>query len=320
MTPDERARAHDLRGLYGPGSEAWRLNREAILLLVAGPRALLLQIAHPLVAEGVDQHSDVPRRPVAAARRHAPELPDDRLRDDRGGAGRDRAGSTGSTRRRRAGARSGRGRRRPARSPIRGPRPGPRPVGPRDARRFDDGRRTTPGSSRSPRPGGPRSTRRRSPIGAGLRRSRRASCRPMSRRSTRTWRAMLSAAGPVHPTPDRPRTRPQAVLRPPLAPARGVGSAARLRAPVAAVLRSVPGPLVDWTMWPAVGLLPAGVRDGVRHPLGPARIGSGRLVVRRGPRSGGRGCHPTFRQMPAARAADRRVTGILPSMDEATTP
>jgi uncharacterized protein (DUF2236 family) len=45
-------------GLYGPSSEAWRLNREALLLLGAGPRALLLQIAHPLVAEGVDQHSD----------------------------------------------------------------------------------------------------------------------------------------------------------------------------------------------------------------------------------------------------------------------
>lgn len=47
----------ELAGLYGPGSEAWRLNREAFLLLGAGPRALLLQIAHPLVAEGVDQHS-----------------------------------------------------------------------------------------------------------------------------------------------------------------------------------------------------------------------------------------------------------------------
>ena len=29
-----------------------------MLLLAAGPRSLLLQIAHPLVAEGVDQHSD----------------------------------------------------------------------------------------------------------------------------------------------------------------------------------------------------------------------------------------------------------------------
>jgi uncharacterized protein (DUF2236 family) len=47
----------DRFGLYGPASEAWRLNREATILLGAGPRALLLQLAHPLVAEGVDQHS-----------------------------------------------------------------------------------------------------------------------------------------------------------------------------------------------------------------------------------------------------------------------
>lgn len=44
-------------GLFGPESEGWALNREAVLLLVAGPRALLLQVAHPLIAEGVDQHS-----------------------------------------------------------------------------------------------------------------------------------------------------------------------------------------------------------------------------------------------------------------------
>jgi uncharacterized protein (DUF2236 family) len=57
--------AGDLLGLYGPASEAWRLNREASLLLGAGPRALLLQIAHPLVAEGVDQHSDFRADPWA---------------------------------------------------------------------------------------------------------------------------------------------------------------------------------------------------------------------------------------------------------------
>jgi uncharacterized protein (DUF2236 family) len=45
-------------GLYGPTSMAWQLNREAMLLLGAGPRALLMQLAHPLIAEGVDQHSD----------------------------------------------------------------------------------------------------------------------------------------------------------------------------------------------------------------------------------------------------------------------
>lgn len=60
------------QGIYGPASEAWRLNREAMLLLGAGPRALLLQIAHPLIAEGVDQHSDFradPWRRLAATLR-----------------------------------------------------------------------------------------------------------------------------------------------------------------------------------------------------------------------------------------------------------
>ena len=56
-TRDEAARMNNL-GLYGPQSQAWRLNREATLLLGAGPRALLMQIAHPLVAEGVAQHSN----------------------------------------------------------------------------------------------------------------------------------------------------------------------------------------------------------------------------------------------------------------------
>src|SRR6266540_5764790 len=55
----------DAAGLYGPRSEAWRLNREAMLLFGSGPRSLLLQIAHPLVAEGVDQHSDFRADPWA---------------------------------------------------------------------------------------------------------------------------------------------------------------------------------------------------------------------------------------------------------------
>ena len=52
----DRRRAVD--GLYGPDSQAWALDRESMLLLGAGPRALLLQIAHPSVAAGVDEHSD----------------------------------------------------------------------------------------------------------------------------------------------------------------------------------------------------------------------------------------------------------------------
>jgi uncharacterized protein (DUF2236 family) len=52
-------------GEYGPDSEAWRINREATALLAAAPRALLLQLAHPLVAEGVAQHSNFREDPRA---------------------------------------------------------------------------------------------------------------------------------------------------------------------------------------------------------------------------------------------------------------
>lgn len=44
-------------GLFGPGSLTWRVNREGALLL-GGGRALLLQVAHPLVAAGVAEHSN----------------------------------------------------------------------------------------------------------------------------------------------------------------------------------------------------------------------------------------------------------------------
>jgi uncharacterized protein (DUF2236 family) len=44
-------------GLFGPGSITWRVGREGALLL-GGGRALILQVAHPLVAAGVAEHSN----------------------------------------------------------------------------------------------------------------------------------------------------------------------------------------------------------------------------------------------------------------------
>src|SRR5436309_11738206 len=49
-------------GLFGPDSVAWRVNGETAMLL-GGPRALLMQIAHPAVAAGVAEHSDFPHEP-----------------------------------------------------------------------------------------------------------------------------------------------------------------------------------------------------------------------------------------------------------------
>ena len=44
------------QGLFGPDSVTWRVNRESVVLL-GGARALLLQVAHPAVGAGVEQHS-----------------------------------------------------------------------------------------------------------------------------------------------------------------------------------------------------------------------------------------------------------------------
>jgi len=48
--------------LLGPDTVSWRVNREAALL-AGGGRALLLQVAHPRVAAGVEQHSNYAEDP-----------------------------------------------------------------------------------------------------------------------------------------------------------------------------------------------------------------------------------------------------------------
>src|SRR5256886_11336519 len=55
-------------GLYPEGSITRRVNRENVLIL-GGGRALLMQLAHPMVAAGVDEHSDFRQRPMYRLRR-----------------------------------------------------------------------------------------------------------------------------------------------------------------------------------------------------------------------------------------------------------
>lgn len=54
------AGAREAAPLFEPDGVFRRVNREAVLVL-SGPRALLLQLAHPLVAQGVADHSDFRR-------------------------------------------------------------------------------------------------------------------------------------------------------------------------------------------------------------------------------------------------------------------
>ena len=57
-----------MSALAGPDSVAWTINREIVLLLGWG-RAVLMQLAHPLVAAGVSQHSIFVRDPSQRRRR-----------------------------------------------------------------------------------------------------------------------------------------------------------------------------------------------------------------------------------------------------------
>lgn len=50
------AESRDAAGLFGPGSAAWLVDRE-LIVLAGGSCALLLQAAHPVVAAGVAEHS-----------------------------------------------------------------------------------------------------------------------------------------------------------------------------------------------------------------------------------------------------------------------
>ena len=55
-------------GLFSPESQIWQVDREMALLL-AGGRALLLQIAHPKIAAGVAQYSRFQQNPLARLQR-----------------------------------------------------------------------------------------------------------------------------------------------------------------------------------------------------------------------------------------------------------
>lgn len=59
----DSARTECWRGFFVPQTQFWRVNRE-VLLGLAGMRALLLELAHPLIAAGVADHSRFQQRPL----------------------------------------------------------------------------------------------------------------------------------------------------------------------------------------------------------------------------------------------------------------
>jgi uncharacterized protein (DUF2236 family) len=265
-------------GLYGPASEAWRLNRESMLLLGAGPRALLLQIAHPAVAAAVADHSDFrndPWRRLAGTLRSFLTIV---------------YGSTGA-----------------ARAEIRRLNALHRGInGPGYAARDPElslwVHATLVDSAIAVADAWlePLSRTRREAFYAETRPIGRAfgvpdALLPPDLVSFERYVAeMLAPTGPVRVSATA-RELAAVVLRPPLRP-------------LNPALGLVPAGAYAWTLWPSVGLLPATVRDEYGLAWGARqRLVSAWLVA------GWRAWRPWlpvgFRQMPKALAADRRMTG-----------
>ena len=55
-------------GLYGPGSATWKIASETVIML-GGTRAVLMQLAHPLVGLGVCEHSSYMADPLGRSER-----------------------------------------------------------------------------------------------------------------------------------------------------------------------------------------------------------------------------------------------------------
>jgi uncharacterized protein (DUF2236 family) len=285
-------RLDDAYGLFGPGSEAWRLDREAFLLLGAGPRALLLQLAHPLVAEGVDQHSDFRRDPWARLEGTLRSY----LRIIYGGrpAALDEIARLGRLHERVTG---------PVADPEAAARFGPRYEA-RDPALSLWVHATLVDSTMAAYSGWLAPLDRRAaerfyaetvPLGAAL--GIPGALLPADLDAFEAYMgSMLDASGPVHPT-STARSLAQHILHPTLAP-------------LLPALGAVPAPLYDWILWPSIGLLPAAVRDEYGLAWGGPRrlVASWQLAMWRAWRP----LIPTaLRWMPQARAADRRVARAL---------
>ena len=276
MTPMRMTDAGELGGLYGPDSEAWALNREAMLLLGAGPRALLMQLAHPLVAAGVADHSDFRadpwRRLQGTLRSYLTMV----------------YGTATSAR--------------------------------AEIRRLNELHRSITGPGYRARD--PElslwvhatlvdstivvADRWLEPLGRERRRRYYAETLPIGRAfgipadllpaDLDSFEAYVEGAiepgGPVHPGAVA-RELADAVLHPPLGP-------------VIPSLAGMPARLYAWTLWPALGLLPPSIREEYGFAWGPLQRAVSAWLV-----ATWRWWRPSLptdlRQMPAARAADRRL-------------
>lgn len=286
-------------GFYGPRSEAWRLNREAMLLLGAGPRALLLQIAHPLVAAGVADHSDFRADPwIRLSGTLASYL---RIVYGTADAARGEIRRLHALHRGIRGhvvdddVRSRHGRRYSALDPELSLWVHATLVDSTIAA-YDAWLEPLPRAARA------RYYAETLPVGRafGIPENRL----PPDLDSFEAYLgAMLAPGGPIE-VGETARELAEAILHPPLGPA--VAAAGWPLERLAPLVDRVPSRAYSWLFWPAIGLLPASVRAGYRFPWGLRQRAVAAWLVATW--SAWRPVlPPAFRQMPQALRADRRV-------------
>lgn len=299
-------------GLFGPGSLTWRLDREAFLLLGAGPRALLLQVAHPAVAAGVDLHSSFRVDPWA---RLAGTLRS-YLRIVYGTAAEARAEVRRLDR---------------LHAAVRGDHPA---VGPYDAADPElrlwvhatlvDSTLAAADAWLEPLGEGARARLYEESLPVGRAFGIPAGLLPADVAAfDRFVASMIGPGGPVRPGP-LARDLAAVILHPPPGPAiRTIARAAPAYLPdglmptaavrgLAAAGDRLPPAAVGWLLWPSVGLLPDAIREGYGLAWGAReQLVSAWLVA--GWRGWNRVLPAWFRQMPQARAADRRLDARPPA-------
>lgn len=295
-------------GFYGPGSEAWRLNREAMLLLGAGPRALLLQIAHPLVAAGVAEHSDFrtdPWQRLAGTLRSYLRIvygTADAARGEIRRLGDLHRGIRGEVTERFA--RERHGRRYTALDPglslwVHATLVDSTIVA------YDAWLEPLTRADRA------RYYEETLPVGRAF--GIPEALLPQDLDAFEAYLAgMLAPGGPIE-VGSVARELADTILHPPLGPA--AAAAGPVLARLAPMLDGIPSGAYSWLFWPSIGLLPARVRDGYGLPWGlRQRLVAAWLL------STWQAWRPmlpqSFRQMPQAIRADRRVgagTPLLPA-------
>ena len=292
-------------GFYGPASEAWRLNREAMLLLGAGPRALLLQIAHPAVAAGVAEHSDFRSDPWA---RLSGTLRSylrivygtaDEARDEIRRLNELHRGIRGDVLE--PSARGRHGGRYSALDPDLSLWVHATLVDSTIAA-YDAWLEPLSREQRA------RYYEETLPVGRAF--GIPAAKLPPDLEAFEAYMDEMLAPGGAIEVGDVARELADAILHPPLGPA--VAAAGWPFTRLAPALDAVPSRAYSWLFWPSIGLLPERVRDGYELPWGlRERLVAGWLVVTW--QAWRPMLPPTFRQMPQALRADRRV-GVGPPL------